>query len=127
LSEDHSNLASGSGNVYRDTERPDANLEKTRAIIVGKIICILTECELSTSDVAKFTGVARSDLSRIRNKQLRPFSLDRLIAILGKLDEDIEVNLIFTSRKHNPHLTSSRIACNTVHRDRWAARTSRRK
>jgi predicted XRE-type DNA-binding protein len=56
------------------------------------------------SSAAKVAGVPRSDLSRIRNKQLERFRLDRLIVILGNLDEDVEVNVTFTSRKHSRHL-----------------------
>jgi predicted XRE-type DNA-binding protein len=69
-----------------------------------KIICILKERELSMSSAAKVADVPRSYLSRIRKKHLERFRLDRLIVILGKLDEDVEVNVTFTSRKHSHHL-----------------------
>ena len=39
------------------------------------------------------------EFSRIRNTQLGRFTLDRMIAILGKLDEDIEVSVTFRARK----------------------------
>jgi predicted XRE-type DNA-binding protein len=104
LSKDHLDLARDNGDDCQDFARPDANLEQARAIIAGKIICILKERELSMSSAAKVAGVPRSDLSRIRNKQLERFRLDRLIVILGKLDEDVEVNVTFTSRKHGHHL-----------------------
>lgn len=93
-------LERGSGNVYRDFGRPDAALEQARAIIAAKIIGILDERKLSTRDAEKLTGVAHSEFSRIRNARLRRFTLDRMIAILGKLDEDVEVSIAFTARKH---------------------------
>jgi len=96
-------LEHGSGNVYRDFGRPNAGLEQARAIVAAKIIGILDERQLTTRDAEKLTGVSHSEFSRIRNTQLRRFTLDRMIAILGKLDEDVEVNLTFSPRRSGPH------------------------
>ena len=92
-------LVRGSGNVYRDFERPNAGLEQARAIIAAKIITILDDRKLSTRDAEKQTGVSHSEFSRLRNAQLRRFTLDRMIAILGKLDEEVEVNVTFRPRQ----------------------------
>ena len=78
-------------------------LEQTRAITAEKIIRILDKRNLSTRGAEKLTGIAHSEFSRIRNTQLRRFALDRLISILGKLDEDVEVNVTFKTRKHGTH------------------------
>lgn len=105
---DDMELVRGSGNVYRDFERPDAGLEQARAMIAAKIIGVLDDRKLSTRAAEKLTGVAHSEFSRIRNTQLRRFTLDRMIAILGKLDEDVEVNVTFRPRQHGanvPHPT----------------------
>jgi predicted XRE-type DNA-binding protein len=107
MSKNDMELVRGSGNVYRDFGRPNAGLEQARAIIAAKIIRVLDERELSTRDAEKLTGVAHSEFSRIRNTQLR-FTLDRLIGILGKIDEDVEMNVTFSPRKHGsnhaPHV-----------------------
>ena len=106
MKNDDMELVRGSGNVYRDLGRPNAGLEQARAIIAAKIIGVLNERELSTRDAEKITGVSHSEFSRIRNAQLRRFTLDRMIAILGKLDEDVEVNVTFRPRQHGadrPH------------------------
>lgn len=106
MKNDDMELVRGSGNVYRDLGRPNAGLEQARAIIAAKIIGVLNERELSTRDAEKLTGVSHSEFSRIRNAQLRRFTLDRMIAILGKLDEDVEVNVTFRPRQHGadrPH------------------------
>ena len=100
-------IVRGSGNVYRDFGQPNAGLEQARAIIAAKIIDILDERKLSTRDAEKQTGVSHSEFSHIRNAQLRRFTLDRIITILGKLDEDVEVNVTFRPRQHSkatPHL-----------------------
>ena len=92
-------LVRGSGNVYRDFGRPNAGLEQARAITAAKIIRVLDARKLSTRDAEKLTGVSHSEFSRIRNTQLGRFTLDRMIAILGKLDGDVEVSITFKVRK----------------------------
>jgi predicted XRE-type DNA-binding protein len=101
MSEDDFELMHGSGNVYQDFGRPDAGLAQARALIAAKIIQTLEERGLSTRDAEKLTGVSHSDFSRIRTTQLRRFTLDRLIAILGKLDREVEINVSFTPAKQN--------------------------
>ena len=96
-------LVRGSGNVYRDFGRPDAGLEQARAIIAARIILLLEQRKLSTRDAEALTGVSHSEFSRIRNTQLRRFTLDRLITILGKLDSNIEVNLSFKRKRAAGH------------------------
>ena len=98
-------LIRGSGNVYRDLGRPDAGLSQARAIIAAKIIRILDERKLSTRDAEKLTSVSHSEFSRIRSTQLRRFTLDRMIAILAKLDERFEVVLAFKTRKRSSAAT----------------------
>ena len=65
----------------------------------GEIIDILDDRKLSIRDAEKLTGVSHSEFSRIRNTQLRRFTLDRMIAILGKLDEDAEATITFRPRR----------------------------
>lgn len=92
---DNLELIRGSGNAFRDFGRSNASLEQARAILAAKIIRTLDERGLSTREAERLTGVAHSEFSRIRNARLQRFTLDRMIMILGKLDEDIEVNVTF--------------------------------
>lgn len=93
-------LVRGSGNIYRDFGRPNAGLEQARAVVAAKIIRKLDQRKLSTREAERLTSVAHSEFSRIRNAQLRRFTLDRMIAILGKLDADVEVRVTFKMRRH---------------------------
>ncbi len=95
---DEFELVRGSGNVYADFGRPDAGLEQARALVAAAIIRHLDARNLSTRDAEKLTGVSHSEFSRIRNAQLRRFTLDRMIAILGKLDADVEVEVSIKTR-----------------------------
>ena len=91
-------LVRGSGNVFRDFGRVNASVEQARAILAAEIIRTLDKNGLSTREAEKLTGVAHSEFSRIRNARLERFTLDRMITILGKLDEDVEVNVTFRPR-----------------------------
>ena len=88
-------LVLGSGNVFRDLGRRNASVEQARAILAAKIIRTLDARGLSTREAERLTGVSHSEFSRIRNARLGRFTLDRMITILGKLDEDIEVTVTF--------------------------------
>src|SRR5665647_3370523 len=86
-------IVRGSGNVFRDFGRPNADLEQARAILAARIVKALDEHKLTARAAEKLTGVAHTDLSRIRNAKLERFTLDRMITILGKLDRDVEVSI----------------------------------
>ncbi|MCB2186121.1 MAG: helix-turn-helix domain-containing protein [Deltaproteobacteria bacterium] len=96
-------LIRGSGNVFRDFGRPNADIEQARALMAAKIIRTLEERKLSTREAERVTGVSHSEFSRIRNAKLERFPLDRLITILGKLDQGIEVKLSFRPRQPADH------------------------
>jgi predicted XRE-type DNA-binding protein len=115
-------LVRGSGNVYRDFGRTNADLEQARAITAAKIIRVLDGRKLSTRDAEKLTGVSHSEFSRIRNTQLGRFTLDRMIAILGKLDQDVEVSLTFKVRKHAVPVVPRPAASTAAHGHRRGTR-----
>ena len=125
MKKDDLELMRGSGNVYRDFGRPNAGLEQARAITAAKIIRVMDGRKLSTREAEKLTGVSHSEFSRIRNTQLGRFTLDRMIAILGKLDEDVEVSLTFKARKQSAPLVS-RAASSTTKQARVARAAIRR-
>ncbi len=98
MTDDDMELIHGSGNIYRDFGRPDAGLAQARAIVAAQIIAILDDRKLSTREAEKITGVSHAEFSRIRNAQLRRFTLDRMITILGKLDQDVDVQITVQPR-----------------------------
>lgn len=92
-------LVRGSGNVFRDFGSPDADLEQARAVLAAKIIAVLDERGLGAQAAAAMTGVAASEFSRIRNVKLDRFTIDRMISILGKLGQEVEVSISVRPRK----------------------------
>lgn len=99
MNDDDFELVRGSGNVFRDFGDANPDLEQARAILAAKIIKILEERKLTVRAAETATGVAAAEFSRIRNVRLERFTLDRLIKILGKLDEEIEVTLDIRPRR----------------------------
>jgi predicted XRE-type DNA-binding protein len=83
----------GSGNVFRDLGHPNADLEQARAILAAKIIHILDERKLSVRAAEKLTGVGAAEFSRIRNAKLGRFTIDRMIKILGRLGQEVELSV----------------------------------
>ena len=49
--------------------------------------------ELNVRAAERLTGIAASEFSRIRNVKLDRFTIDRLIIILGKLGQDVDVQV----------------------------------
>ncbi len=77
-------LIRGSGNIYRDLERSDADVRQTKAILVANIISVLDERGWSTRKAEEMTGINHSEFSRIRRPRLERFTIDRLITVLNR-------------------------------------------
>src|SRR5712691_9323721 len=93
MSDDDIELVHGSGNVFRDFGHPDAEILQLKAILAGKIIDVLDEQKISVRRAHKLTGFAAADFSRVRQAKLQRFTIDRLMAMLGKLGQDVEVSV----------------------------------
>ena len=101
MSKDEFELVRGGGNVFEDFARPNADLEQARAALAARIIDVLDSRKWTARAAEKETGVSHTDLSRIRNARLERFTLDRMIAILGKLDPTIAVSIAMKPRRAN--------------------------
>jgi predicted XRE-type DNA-binding protein len=86
-------LVQGSGNVFRDFDLPNPDLEHLRAILAAQIIKTLDRKHLTVRKAAELTGIAAADFSRIRNANLGRFTVDRMMTILGRLDQRVDVNV----------------------------------
>jgi predicted XRE-type DNA-binding protein len=90
---DDSDLIRGSGNVFRDLGLPDSGREQLRALLAARIIGVLDDRKLTVRAAREITGVAAADFSRIRNARLEHFTIDRLMTILSRLGQDLEVSV----------------------------------
>jgi predicted XRE-type DNA-binding protein len=86
-------LVRGSGNVFRDSGHANADVEQLKAILAAEIIKMLDRKELTVRAAQAQTGIAAADFSRIRNADLRRFTLDRLFSIINRLGSRVEVKV----------------------------------
>ena len=83
----------GSGNPYRDFGWPDAEARQMRAELAAEIIRELRERRLSQRQATEITGLAQPDISRINNADLKGFTIDRLVTVLNRLNQHVELRI----------------------------------
>jgi predicted XRE-type DNA-binding protein len=83
----------GSGNVFRDLGHANADAEQLKSILAAQIIAVLESEQLTTRKAEERTGIAAADFSRIRKAKLDRFTIDRLMAVLNRLDQKVEVSV----------------------------------
>jgi predicted XRE-type DNA-binding protein len=86
-------LVRGSGNVFRDLGRKSADAEQFKAVLAAEIIKALDQGGLSVRAAHTRTGIAAADFSRIRNADLRRFTVDRLVSVINRLGARVEVKI----------------------------------
>lgn len=86
-------IVDGSGNVFRDFGYPDADVRQAKALLGTQIMKILDGEGLSTRQAEARTGVAHSEFSRIRQAKFSRFTIDRLMTILGRLGQEVELSV----------------------------------
>ncbi len=96
--EDEFDYVRGSGNVYRDFGDRDADVLQMKAVLAARIIGVLDDKKLTVTRAGKLTGFAAADYSRIRNADLKRFTVDRLTRMLTALDETLEVGVTVRPR-----------------------------
>ena len=96
-------LVHGSGNVFRDFDRDDADLLQAKALLASEITKVLDHRKWSTRKAQEATGVNYADFSRIRRANLARFTLDRLMHILTLLGQDVELSVKVRPRDRVAH------------------------
>ena len=86
-------LVRGSGNVFRDLGRDNADIDQLKALLAAEITKVLDRDELTVRAAHSQTGIAAADFSRIRNADLARFTADRLMTVLNRLGSHVEVKI----------------------------------
>lgn len=86
-------IVRGSGHVFRDFGHTNADVEQAKAIPAAKIIGVLEDYGLPTRQAEEVTGVYQSEFVRIRRVKLDRFTIDRLITILNRLHQRVELEV----------------------------------
>jgi len=98
-------LIHGSGNVFADFGYPNAAAEQLKALLASKIIGVLDDRALTVRKAEEITGIAAADFSRIRKAKLDRFTIDRLMTILNRLDQDVAVHVTVHPHRATPNET----------------------
>jgi predicted XRE-type DNA-binding protein len=81
----------GSGNVYSDLDRPDAEAQLLKAELVSRIDAIVRERRMTQADAAAALGLSQPDVSRLLRGDFRDYSMERLLRLLIALGQDVEI------------------------------------
>ena len=103
MNNDDFELVHGSGNVFRDLGHANPEASQLKAILATKIIGVLDAQDMSVRRAHDLTGFAAADFSRVRQAKLSRFTIDRLMAMLDKLDQDVEVTISVQPRRVADH------------------------
>ncbi len=93
ITDDDMELVHGSGNLFRDLGRPDPETKQLKAVLAAAISKVLKEDNISTRRAQEKTGINHSDFARVRGYRLDRFTVDRLIAMLEGLGQEVEVSV----------------------------------
>jgi predicted XRE-type DNA-binding protein len=88
----------GSGNIYADFAHADADVEQLKAILAAQIIRVLDRRALTVRKAHEATGIAAADFTRIRKAKLDRFTVDRLMLILNRFDQKVDVQVKVRAR-----------------------------
>jgi predicted XRE-type DNA-binding protein len=86
-------LVHGSGNVFRDFGYPDAEILQFKTLLAAKIIEVLDTRRMTVRRAQELTGYAAADFSRVRRARIQRFTIERLIGMLRKLEQDVELSV----------------------------------
>jgi predicted XRE-type DNA-binding protein len=80
-----------SGNVYKDLGFDDAEEMQAKAMLVSRIISIISDKKWSQKKAALALGLTQPKISLLSRGQFSGFSLGKLLNLLSKLNQDIEI------------------------------------
>ena len=97
--QDDFELVRGTGNVFADLGRPEAQREHLRALLAAEILGAIRKRGWSYAKAEAESGVLATDLSCIGRVKLNRFTIDRLLSILDKLGQSVEVSVKVSPRR----------------------------
>lgn len=93
--------------MFRDFNDRNPGIEQLRAILAARMIKVLDARKLSVRKAHELTGVSTADFSLIRRANFGHFTIDRLMSILERLDQEVEISVKVHPRiKRKGHVNS---------------------
>jgi len=84
-------IEKGSGNIFADLGRPDAQAHFLKAQIVAEIYRLTNERKLTQTQTGRLMGISQPEVSRMFKGNFREYSIERLIGFLTVFDRDVEI------------------------------------
>ncbi len=84
-------ITRGSGNVFADLGYSDAEERQTKLRLAHAINGVIARRRLTQGGAAEKLGVNQPKVSALVNYKLDGFSVERLMAFLTALDQDVEI------------------------------------
>jgi len=81
----------GSGNVFRDLGRPDAEERQLKVQMAMRVNALIADAGMTQAQTASRLGVPQPHVSDLINYKLNRFSVDRLIHFATLLGRDVEI------------------------------------
>lgn len=81
----------GSGNLWADIGRPDAEEAYARAQLMAKLTGLIRERGLTQAQAARLLGTTQPAVSDLMRGKLSLFSFERLMSFLNALGHDVEI------------------------------------
>ncbi len=97
--DDDMELVHGSGNVFRDLGMVNPRARQLKAVLAGQVLEVLDARGLSTRQAQALTGIDHGDFSRVRRARLDRFTVERLMAMLERLGQSVEVSVNVRPRR----------------------------
>jgi predicted XRE-type DNA-binding protein len=86
-------VTSGSGNVFADLGFPEPEEELTKAQLASHIRQIIKRRRLTQAAAAALMGIDQPKVSALLNGRLANFSSERLMRLLTRLGQDVEITV----------------------------------
>jgi predicted XRE-type DNA-binding protein len=83
----------GSGDFLRDMGYDDPDEMRVKFTLANSIAMAIEQARLKQAEVAKLTGLAQPDISRIVNGIVKDYSLIRLMRVLTALGKDVSIGI----------------------------------
>jgi predicted XRE-type DNA-binding protein len=82
-----------SGNVFADLGVPDAGIALAKANLAHRICEVIAERKLTQAKAAVALGLTQPKVSDLVRGKLDGFSVDRLLKLLNRLGQEIEISV----------------------------------
>lgn len=84
-------ITRGTTNVFADLGYADAEERQTKTRLALAVNNLLNERKLKQREVAELLHIPQPKVSALKNYRLDQFSVERLLAFLTALDQDVEI------------------------------------